>query len=173
MKPWTKWLILGLLSMAFGVFALGNTVLASLAVTTLTGFLFLLSGGFQIAGSMMSDGTGGAKFLNIVLGALLVFLGLSFLFNPLDGVISLALLVLVLLIANGVVRIALSWRMKPTPFFWPMLISGAFSILLGGYIAVNFATVGPQLLGILLGVELLFNGLGLIVLSFFVRALHK
>lgn len=172
MAPWIKWLLLGILSVVFGAFALGNAVVASLAVTTMTGVLFLIIGGFQIAGGF-SETSGGHKALNILLGALLLFLGLSFLFNPLGGMISLAMLVMILLIANGVVRVALAWRMRATRFFWPMLISGVLSIFLGGYIWANFATVGPQLLGIILGVELLFNGIGLIVLSFFVRALRK
>ena len=54
--------------------------------------------------------------------------------------------------------------------FWPMLISGAASVLLAGYILANFFEVAPQLLGILLGVELLFNGAGLIALAIFLRS---
>ena len=50
-----------------------------------------------------------------------------------------------------------------------MLISGALSILLAGYILANFARASVNLLGILLGIELLFNGAGLIVLAFFLR----
>ncbi|WP_226781998.1 DUF308 domain-containing protein [Oceaniglobus trochenteri] len=173
MKPANKWLLLGVVSVGFGVFALGNTVVASLAVTTLTGALFLLSGGFQIVGSIMGHEGTGSKIVNIAIGALMAFLGLSFLINPLEGIISLAMLVLLLLLATGVLRIVLSWRMRNTRFFWPMLISGALSVLLGGYIWANFAAVGPQLLGILLGIELLLNGLGLIALSFFVRAARK
>ncbi|MCB1512683.1 MAG: DUF308 domain-containing protein, partial [Hyphomicrobiaceae bacterium] len=109
------------------------------------------------------------KLFSIALGALMVLVGASFLFNPLSGVISLALLVVIMLAASGAVRIVFSWRMKETPFYWPMLISGALSVLLAAYILANFATASTQLLGILLGVELIFNGAGLIVLGFFIR----
>jgi uncharacterized membrane protein HdeD (DUF308 family) len=84
--------------------------------------------------------------------------------------ISLALLVTILLAANGMVRLVLAFRMRATRFFWPMLISGALSVLLAMYILANFATASVTLLGILLGVELLFNGAGLIALAFFLRS---
>lgn len=168
MKEWVKWVLLGVLSVAFGIFVLANSVAASIAVATLTGILFLISGGFQIYGGWTADTTGN-KLFSIALGALMVLVGASFLFNPLSGVISLALLVVIMLAVSGVVRIVFSWRMKETPFYWPMLISGALSVLLAAYILANFATASTQLLGILLGVELIFNGAGLIVLGFFIR----
>lgn len=168
MKEWLKWLILGVLSVVFGIIVLGNTVAASLAVTTVTGLLFLISGGFQVAAGVTTQGTG-HKIFGIALGVLMVILGLSFITNPLEGTISLALLILILLAAGGVVRIIFAWRMKTTPFFWPMLLSGALSVLLAGYILANFSVAGPQLLGILLGIELIFNGVGLVVVAFFIR----
>ena len=173
MKEWVKWLILGVISIAFGIFVLGNAVLASMAVTTLTGALFLLSGLFQLYGGFTSDEGVATRTFHILLGVLMAFLGLSFMFNPLEGMISLALLVLILLAASGIVRLVLAWRMRSTPFFWPMLISGALSVLLAAYILANFAVVAPPLLGILLGIELLANGAGLIVLAFFIRGTGK
>ena len=172
MKEWVKWLILGILSVVFGVIVLGNTVAASLAVTLVTGILFLVSGVFQAVAGFTAEGMA-SKVFAIALGALMVLLGLSFISNPLEGTISLALLVLILLAASGLVRIVFAWRMKETRFFWPMLISGALSILLAAYILANFATASVQILGILLGVELLFNGAGLIVLSFFLRTVGR
>ena len=168
MKEWVKWLGLGILSVVFGLVVLGNTVAASLAVTTVTGILFLVSGGFEIYAGVTADGIA-AKIFAVALGLLMAFLGLSFISNPLEGTISLALLVLILLAASGVVRILFAWRMRQTQFFWPMLLSGALSVLLAAYILANFATASVQILGILLGVELLFNGAGLIVLAFFLR----
>ncbi|MGV6848498.1 MAG: HdeD family acid-resistance protein [Marinibacterium sp.] len=172
MKAWVIWLILGILSMIFGVFVLSNTVVASLAVTTVTGILFLISGGFQIVAGFTAEGAA-SKIFAIALGVLMVFLGISFVANPLEGTISLALLVVILLMASGVVRMVFAWRMRTTPFFWPMLLSGALSILLAGYIIANFATASVQILGILLGIELLFNGAGLMVLAFFLRTIGK
>ncbi|AVO37834.1 HdeD family acid-resistance protein [Pukyongiella litopenaei] len=168
MKEWQKWLLLGVASLIFGIIALGNSVLFSLAVATVTGAMFLISGGLQAYAGFTAEGIG-SKLFGILLGILMIFLGISFMFHPLQGAISLAMLVLILLAAGGIVRVVLAWRMRETPFFWPMLISGALSILLAGYIWANFATAAPQLLGVLLGIELLFNGSGLIVLAFFLR----
>ena len=168
MKPWMKWLLLGILSVAFGVFVLGNTVAASFAVTTLTGALFLVSGVFQAVAGFSEESTF-SKIFTIALGALLALVGFSFLANPLEGVISLALLVTILIGAGGAMRVIFGFRMRGTSYFWPMLVSGALSIILAIYILANFATASVQLLGVLLGIELLFNGMGLIVLAFFVR----
>lgn len=169
MKQWMKWALLGLLSLICGVIVLGNTVLASIAVTGLTGALFLIAGGAQIVGGLGEEGFG-SKAFSIGMGVLAAFLGLSFLFNPLQGAISLALLITILLAVSGGARIVFAWTMKQTQFFWPMLISGALSILLAAYIMANFATASVQLLGVLLGVELLFNGMGFVVLGFFLRS---
>ncbi|MEB8388857.1 DUF308 domain-containing protein [Rhodobacteraceae bacterium KMM 6894] len=169
MKEWLKLLLLGALSVAFGIFVLGNVAMASLAVTTLVGFLFLISGGFQVVAGFTGD-AGSARAFSIIMGVLMAVLGLSFLVNPLEGMMSLTMLVLILLVASGVVRLVLAFRMQATPYFWPMLISGALSVLLAAYIMANFATASVSLLGIIMGIELLFNGAGLIVLAFFVRA---
>jgi uncharacterized membrane protein HdeD (DUF308 family) len=131
----------------------------------------MIAGGFQVAAGV-TGGTGAARVFSIVLGGLMAFLGLSFLVHPLEGMISLTMLVLVLLAASGVVRLILAFRMKATPFFWPMLISGALSVLLAAYIMANFASASVSLLGIMMGIELLFNGAGLIVMAFFVRAVQ-
>ncbi|WP_099827735.1 HdeD family acid-resistance protein [Oceaniglobus indicus] len=168
MKDWLKWLILGVLSIVFGLFALGNAVAASLAVTTVTGILFLVAGGFQVAAGWVQEGAG-HKTLSIVLGLLMILIGLSFVINPLEGTISLAMLVTILIAASGITRLIFAFRMKQTRYFWPMLISGAVSALLAGYIVANFGVASISLLGILLGIELLFNGIGLTILAFFMK----
>jgi len=172
MKEWVKWLALGILSIVFGVVVLGNTVVASMAVTTITGAMLLLSGVFQILGGLSAEGMG-SKMLSLAMGALMAFLGVSFLFNPLEGAISLAMLILILLMASGLVRIVFSMRMRGTQFFMPMLVSGGLSLLLAAYIWMNFATASVSILGVILGVELLFNGAGLVLLAFFIRTVGQ
>jgi uncharacterized membrane protein HdeD (DUF308 family) len=168
MALWTRWLILGIVSVVFGLFALGSAVAASVAVTLVTGLLLAVAGGVQVWVALGE--TGGHRIWSLILGVLLSLLGLSFMVNPLDGTVSLAILVTMFLVAGGVVRLVIAWAMRTTRFFWPMLLSGALTVLLAGYILANFAAVSLALMGILLGVELLFNGAGLIVLALFMKS---
>ncbi|MDG1678274.1 MAG: DUF308 domain-containing protein [Tateyamaria sp.] len=168
MKIWVKWLVLGVLSLAFGIFVLANPVAASIAVTTLAGIMFILAGAFQVFGGFGEDGIF-AKILGIALGILMLFLGLSLTLHPLEGMISLATLVTILFAASGITRLISAFQMQKTSFFWPMLVSGAFSVILAGYIVANFFEIAPSLLGLLLGIELLLNGMGLIILALFLR----
>lgn len=168
MRLWVKWLLLGLISLLFGFFVLANPIAASVAVTVLAGIMFGLIGAAQIYAGISSDQTSG-KYLGIGLGALMLLLGISLMFRPLEGILSLATIATILIAANGALRIATSWQMRDTPMFWPMLVSGALSVLLAGYIVAHFFEIAPQLLGILLGVELLFNGAGLMALAIFLR----
>jgi len=171
MSDWIKWLLLGLLSIAFGIFVLGAPVVASVAVTVVTGVLLLIAGAMQIVGGFTVEGTGN-KILSLIMGAVMLFLGWSFLDHPLQGTVTLATVMLILFMAGGIARIILSFQMKGTQFFWPTMISGILSIVLAGVIW-SYAAAEPgvllQLLGILLGIEMLFNGFGLVFMAFFVR----
>ena len=175
MSDWIKWLVLGLLSIAFGVFALGNAVAASLAVTVVTGVLLLISGALQVVGGFTVEGTGN-KVLSLIMGAVMLFLGWSFWAHPLEGTLTLATVMLILFMAGGIARVILSFQMKGTQFYWPTLISGILSIILAGIIW-SYATAEPaallSLLGILLGIEMLFNGFGLVFMALFIKNAPK
>lgn len=168
MSDWLKWVLLGLLSIAFGIFALNHAVLTSVSVTIVVGALLLVSGAMQTYAGFGEPGVGN-KILSILLGLVILLLGVSFLANPLAGTISLALLVTIFLAAGGVLRLLFSMQLRGTGFFWMMLLSGLLSVALAVYILVN-PEVTVALLGILLGVELLFNGAGLITLGLYRRS---
>ena len=167
MAVWLKWLLLGVLSIVLGIVALSHSVLTSLAVTTFVGALVLISGIVQVIAGFGDEGLWN-KILSIGLGLLLTILGISFLANPFSGTITLALLVTFFIGASGILRLIFAWQMKDTPYFWMMLISGALSVFLAIYILMH-PQITIALLGILLGIELLFNGAGLIVLALFTR----
>lgn len=180
------WLVIGgLLTLAMGVFALGNAVAASIAVTVITGVTFLIGGSAQIIGGFMVEGVG-AKIVSILLGLIIAFLGLSFIQHPLAGTVSLTMLVLILFMSTGILRLFYAWTMRDTQYFWPMLISGAASVFLAIYVASTFNLTGAgsgeadltaeafkpvlSVLGILVGIELTFNGFGMIAMGLFLRS---
>ena len=165
MKDWLKWTLLGILSVVFGVYVLGNAFLASVVVTAIVGVLLLISGGFQIVAGVMSEGAG-AKIFGVLLGLLVAYVGISFLSNPLEGVLSLTMVLLILFAVSGIIRLFFASRMRETPFFWPMLITGFLSVILAIYLFGQFNNPKiAELIGILMGIELLFNGFGLIILG--------
>ena len=168
MNTWVKWLGLGLLTALFGVLALGDAVAASVAVTLVTGILFVIAGAGQIIVGL-GEPAGGHRIISVLLGIVMVLLGISFIKNPLEGTMSLALVVTILIAAGGIIRLFLAFAMRQTPYFWTGLLSGALSVLLAGYILANFAATSTSLLGILLGIELLFSGAGMIAFALFLR----
>jgi len=167
MKTSTKLMLVGVVTILFGVIILGNAALASLAVVTLTGGILLVGGGIQIVAGF-SLGSPGSKLFAWLMGALMVFLGWSFLSNPLEGVVSLSMLILILLAAGGIARIFFAWRARATSFFWPMLVSGALSVLLAAYV-LSIPEATMILLGTLLGVEALLSGLSAVLFGMFLR----
>lgn len=171
MSDWLKWVVLGLISIAFGVFALNHAVLTSVSVTIVVGALLLVTGAVQTYAGVTDIGWSN-KLLSILLGLVLLLLGVSFLADPLAGTISLAVLVTIFIAAGGVLRLLFSLRLRGTPFFWMMLASGVLSLGLAAFILLN-PEVTVALLGILLGVELLFNGAALIALGLFRRSYLK
>ncbi|MCE8538087.1 DUF308 domain-containing protein [Ruegeria pomeroyi] len=173
MSDWLKLMLLGLLSVVFGIVILGAPMMASVAITTLTGIMLLIGGGLQAVGGFTVEGAGN-KILSIIMGLIMVFLGWSFLSNPLEGTLTLASVVMILFAAGGIARIILSFQMRGTGLFMPTLISGVLSLGLAAYVMAN-AGVGLalSLLGILMGIEMLFNGFGLIFAALFVRSAGK
>jgi len=94
-------------------------------------------------------------------------LGVLVMFKPLEGILSLATVATALIGAYGVMRLMTGYRMRETPIVWPMLISAALSVFWAGYIVAQVCEVAPHLLGILSGMELLFNEAGLIAMLIF------
>ncbi|WP_116132112.1 HdeD family acid-resistance protein [Tropicimonas sp. IMCC34043] len=169
MTEWTRWMGLGVLSIVFGILAMTEAVAVSVAITWVTGTLLVLAGLFQ---TILGAGDRGPanKFFSVMLGLLMIVLGVSFIRNPFQGMLSLTVVLTAAIAVAGTLRLFWAFRMRQTHYFWMMLISGALSLLLAGYIFANLAAVSTQILGILLGVELILNGLALSVLALFLRA---
>ena len=102
----------------------------------------------------------------------MLFIGWFFPDHPLQGTLTLATVMLILFMAGGIARVILSFQMKGTQFFRPTMIPDILSIILAGIIwsyAASEPTALLSLPGILLGIEMLFNGFGLVFMAFFVK----
>ncbi len=170
MKHWYLLLIAGIVAILGGIFALLNPVAATLTATVLAAWIFIVSGIVLLA-TLFSEMSWGRRIWTALLGALSVYVGISILGNPLEGVLTLTLVVGIAFLAEGVVKLIMAFGARGTPYFWMVLLSGAISVLLGGMILSNFPQSATSILGILLAVELISTGVATIALSLHARDL--
>ncbi|WP_230661058.1 HdeD family acid-resistance protein [Psychrobacter sp. I-STPA10] len=160
----TVWLIIGILSILGGIFAFINPLSASMAVEIMAGWFFLLIGVIQVI-SLFSAKGATSKLLAVVSGIIGILIGIELLQDPLQGVVTLTLVVAILFLLSGAVKIFTSFHLRGTPLFIPALVSGLISILLACLIFSDFPQSATSILGILLAVELVMNGITFISFS--------
>lgn len=162
MKPATATTLVGVFCVLGGLFALANPFAASLSTELLVGWLFLIGGILGVVSALRDP----AQRMWMMLSAFVALaIGVFMVANPLSGLVALTALIAVALFVGGVVRLIWAARLKETPMFWLLLVSGAVSVLLGGMILANFPQSALTVIGVFLGIELLLTGVPLIVLG--------
>lgn len=157
----TGWdVVAGILLILGGLWVLGNAVLATALSVLVLGWSALIAGMVQLLGAFLRIRSGG--FWSAALGgAVLAVLGLFILRNPVVGALSLTLLAGSLFLVTGLTRIAAAAGTGEAR--WLFAVSGVISLGLGLFVLFNLATATLTLLGVLLGVQTLLEGLTLIV----------
>lgn len=173
MKSSTWWIIGGIVSLIGGVFALLNPFPASLAVNFLAGWAFCLMGIMAIVAIFQAGNSTGYRVMMGIFGAAALFLGISLIANPLAGMVTLTILTGSLILVSGIARIITAFQMRGTDWFWLMLISGLISLLLAFLIFADFPESAATILGIFLGIELIFSGMSMFSMASFSRELEK
>lgn len=160
----TLWLVVGIISILGGIFAFFNPLSATFAAEQLAGFTFLLVGILQFIALFRAHSTIG-KVLAAIGGVLGVLIGIELLQNPLQGILTLTMVVAILFMATGIVRVVVAFGLRKTVAFIPLLISGLISIALAVMIFSGYPQSATYMLGVLLAVELISNGISLIMYS--------
>jgi uncharacterized membrane protein HdeD (DUF308 family) len=164
MKNWLLWMVIGIISIIGGIMALANPMAATITAVKLAGWTFLIVGSLQVFTALQAEGFG-AKLWAVIGGAAGLFIGISLFNNPLSGAVTLTVLVGLLFLVGGITKIYMSFSLRGSPFFMPVMVSGALSFLLGFMILSNFPGSAVISLGLMLAVELISNGVALIALS--------
>jgi uncharacterized membrane protein HdeD (DUF308 family) len=163
------WIIaLGIVYVIAGFVALGSVVFATVATVFVVGIMMLIAGAAEVINAFQIK-TWGKFLLWLLLGVLYIVAGFVTFENPL---LAAALLTLVLgfsLIASGIMRIVLAFSMKEgTPWLW-VAFSGAITLLLGLVILAHWPVSGLYILGVFLGIDLIFAGASWIGVGFGLR----
>ncbi len=156
--------VLGVLSLIAGILALLNPFPASLAAVRLASWAFLIFGALQIIDAFSATGWGG-KLWSLVLGVVAFLVGIDLLTEPLAGLIKLTMVLGVLFLVSGAFKLIVGWRVHRSDVKAAVILSGLASLLIGIIILSNFPASAATSLGIILGIELISNGVSAIALG--------
>lgn len=161
---WGKIMTLGVLTMVLGLVAIAAPHFATLAAELLVGALLLVNGIFEAVHASHMRGRRGQTWR--ILGAVVALaLGAALLLFPMAGIIGLTLVVAAFFIAEGVIKSVLAFQLKPLNGWGWLLTAGVLALVLGLLIVLVWPEAAPWLLGLLLGIDLLFGGLWLVLLA--------
>ena len=156
------WLIaLGVIEIIAGILAIGSPLITGIAVTILVGAMLVVAGIARIISVFKADsfGSGVLAFIGGLLGTIAGFLLLA---RPGIGLATLTLLMAAYLIADGVSRVVLAFRIKPAGGWGWMVFGGLISVLLGLFIGWEWPLSGTWAIGTWVGVHLLVTGMSTI-----------
>lgn len=158
-SKWGAIVAFGLLLVVMGIASLVFAFELTLTVVTLNGVLFLVGGVAEIGVGMHAKAWG-RFFLWVLGGVLYIAAGIFCILNPLLAAGILTLLLGAGLVAAGVVRAVLAFELPSSPQRPMLFVAALVTFLLGLIIVIHWPLSSVYALGTLLGVDLLFHGVG-------------
>jgi uncharacterized membrane protein HdeD (DUF308 family) len=168
---WFWFVLLGVALIVLGVVALSAVVVASLAAAVAIGVLILMAGVAETLGAFWCRGWSGF-FLHLLSGVLSIVIGVMFLRAPVGALAALTLLVAAFLLVGGIFKIIAALSYRFATWGWPLL-SGIIDVILGVMIWQEWPTSALWVIGLFLGINMIFRGINWVVLGLSLRALPR
>jgi uncharacterized membrane protein HdeD (DUF308 family) len=173
-RHWKLLLAIGLLCEITGVFSIVVPIVASISAAVLVGWALLFAGVIQLGHIVRRKLAWDWEVLwRLLVAVLTIVAGAWILIAPLTGTITLTVVLVVWLWAIGVMRLLAWWRMLGMEHNWLNALSGAASLILGILIWADLPSSATWAIGLLVGIELLFAGAGLIMAAMAGRQLAR
>ena len=133
--------------------------MATVASVFVVGIMMLIAGIAEVINAFQVK-SWGKFFLWILLGVLYILAGVATFENPLLAAALLTLVLGAALVASGIMRIILAFNMKEGTPWIAVVFSGVVTFLLGLIILARWPVSSLYVLGLFLGIDLVFAGVG-------------
>jgi uncharacterized membrane protein HdeD (DUF308 family) len=169
-EHWVLFLVEGVVLLVLGATAVVLPPIATLAVTVLIGWLFLVSGIIGLITTFWLRHAPGFwwSLLSAVLG---IVVGVMLLASPLTGAFSLTLLLVAFFVVEGIASImfALDHKRELSGQWGWMLASGIIDLALAIMIFAGLPSTAAWAIGLLVGINMIFGGSALIAMALHAR----
>ena len=160
-EHWKAFLIEGILLVILGLAAMIVPPLASLAVTIFLGWMFLISGVASLALTLWARQMPGFWW-SLISAVLAVVAGIILLAQPVQGTLTLTIVVGAYFLAEGVASImyALEHRRELSERWSWLVVAGLMDLLIAAIIITGLPGSALWVIGLLVGINLVFGGAG-------------
>lgn len=160
---WWCFLAMGIALVIMGTLAITVPYIAGTAAVMVFGFLLLAAGITQVVSSFWS-GKWSGMLLHLLVGVLYLVVGLMIVEDPTQNMIILTKLIAIFLIVTGIFEIVAALVHRFHGWGW-VLLNGCVTMLLGLLINKGWPESAAWVIGLFVGIEMIFNGWGWIMLS--------
>lgn len=168
---WWCFLMLGIALVVFGTIALGSAFFVSVAAVVFFGLLMLGAGLAQVIAAFWS-GKWDGFLIHLLVGVLYMVTGYFVVHQPVEATLSLTLLIAAMFFVSGILRIVSAMTLQFSGWGFVML-NGVISLLLGVMIYRQWPASGTWVIGLFVGIDMIFNGFQWIMLSLGLKSLPK
>jgi uncharacterized membrane protein HdeD (DUF308 family) len=171
---WWWLLLLGVLLVACGTATIVFpyvTVFTSVAIVTFIGVMLLVGGAATIVGAFWA-GRWSGLLLQLLVGILYTVSGLVLIDHPVAGELAFTVFIAASFIVLGLFRLVAALMLQFPQWGWAAL-NGAVTFLAGVVIFKQLPEAAFWFIGLLIGLEMLFNGWMWIMLSMALRGLPE
>jgi uncharacterized membrane protein HdeD (DUF308 family) len=169
-KQWWCFLLLGITLVILGTLAIADpfiTAFTGFAAVLILGFLLLAAGIVQVISSFWA-GKWSGMLLHMLIGVLYAVVGYMIIDDPKVSMLILTKFIAIFLIVAGVFRIVSALMTRFNDWGW-VLLNGVITLILGLIINRQLPEAALWVIGLFIGIELLFNGWAWIMLSLGLR----
>ena len=169
-RHWKLYLGEGIVLGVLGLIAVTVAPLATLTVTILFGWLFLVSGVLGLVTTVWMRQAPGFWW-SLISAALGVLVGALLLAQPAQGALTLTYVLIAFFVIEGVASImfALDHRRELSGRWGFMLVSGIVDLVLATMILAGLPSTAGWAIGLLVGINLVFGGTALIGMALHAR----
>jgi uncharacterized membrane protein HdeD (DUF308 family) len=162
-------IIQGVLMTVVGIAAIAYPLMTSVAVVVFLGWMLIVVGVVQGI-SLITAREAPHFWLQLVSVALGCIIGAMMVSRPEAGLLALTLLIIVFFMVEGISKIVLALTVRPLSNWGWVLASGLLGVVLSFYLWASMPLTATWLLGLLLGINLITEGVSLVVLAWRARS---
>jgi uncharacterized membrane protein HdeD (DUF308 family) len=163
-RYWFWYVVEGALLVLAGIVAILSPLLFSVLAVIMLGWVLIISG--VIHGVRLLGSTKVPHFwLQLVSAVLAIWVGYLFLRQPANSLLIITMMTIVFFMIDGVTKVIFAFTIRPLPNWYWVLASGLIAIALSVYLWNQMPVTAVWLVGVLLGIELISNGVSTFLLA--------